>query len=123
MTPETRDSIGKKELGLLPDGAILVNIARGPIINEKALYDELASGRISAGLDVWYNYPKTEEDRKYCNPSDYEFHMLENVVMTPHLAERSDLSEDLNVDGLAVMLNLAAHGKPLPNKVDVLQGY
>lgn len=123
MTPETRDSIGKKELGLLPERAILVNIARGPIVDEKALYDELASGRISAGLDVWYHYPSTEEDRKYCEPSEYEFHMLENVVMTPHLAERSDLSEELNVEGLAVMLNLAAHGRPLPNKVDVLQGY
>lgn len=123
MTPETRDSIGKKELALLPERAILVNIARGAIINEKALYDELSSGRISAGLDVWYNYPKTEEDRKYCEPSEYDFHMLENVVMTPHLAERSDMSEELNVEGLAVMLNLAAHGRPLPNEVDVLRGY
>jgi phosphoglycerate dehydrogenase-like enzyme len=123
MTPETKGLIGKKELGLLPDRAIIVNIARGPIIDEEALYKELYSERLIAGLDVWYHYPRTQEARRYHEPSDYDFHHLDNVVMTPHLAERSDKSSDMNVDSLAEMLNKAARGEKLPNKVDPERGY
>ncbi len=123
MTPDTRGIIGKKELSLLPDKAIVVNIARGPIIDEEALYNELYSERLLAGLDVWYHYPKTEEARRYHEPSDFGFNLLENVVMTPHLAERSDKSEDMNIDSLAEILNKAARGEKLPNRVDPQSGY
>ncbi|HER00291.1 MAG TPA: hydroxyacid dehydrogenase [candidate division Zixibacteria bacterium] len=123
MTPDTRGIIGKEELALLPDRAIVVNIARGPIIDEEALYNELYSERLLAGLDVWYHYPKTEEARRYHEPSDFDFNLLENVVMTPHLAEQSDKSQEMNIDSLAEMLNRAARGEELPNRVDLQRGY
>lgn len=123
LTPETRNLLSAKELALLPDNAIIVNIARGPIIDEKALYDELVSGRVRAGLDVWYNYPKTKEARTNQPPSQYDFHKLENVVMTPHMSEESELTESFRVEALVEMLNAAARGEPLPNRVDPERGY
>jgi len=123
LTPETRDLLREKELALLPDSAIIINIARGPIINEKALYDELSSGRLRAGLDVWYNYPKSEESRTNQPPSQYDFHKLDNVVMTPHMAEESEMTESFRLDELAKILNTAAQSKPLPNRIDPKRGY
>ncbi len=123
LTPDTRGIIGKDELALLPERAILVNIARGPIVDESALFEELRSGRISAGLDVWYDYPKSEQEREDHRPSQYDFGQLDNVVMTPHMAERSDHSDRMNISDLTRLLNLAARGEQLPNKVDVEKGY
>jgi len=57
-TPETQDLINAKRLALLPDGAILVNVARGNVVDEHALIAALASGRLrAAGLDVYKNEP------------------------------------------------------------------
>ncbi len=123
LTPETKDLLGEYELSLLPDHAIVINIARGPIINEHALYNELKSGRISAGLDVWYNYPRTIEARHDTLPSNYPFHKLDNVVMTPHMAEHGLETENHQVRELARMLNLAASGAELPNRVTPDRGY
>ncbi len=123
FTPETEGMLGPTELSLLPDDAILVNIARGPIVDEAALYEELKSGRIRAGLDVWYNYPQSESDRTDIAPAHHAFHELDNVVMTPHLAGHSADMESLRAEGLAELLNLAATGEPLPNAVDPKRGY
>jgi phosphoglycerate dehydrogenase-like enzyme len=123
LTPETRGLLGKNELSLLPDNAIIINIARGPIIDEKALYDELVSGRIRAGLDVWYNYPKTKVAHTSQPPSQYDFHKLDNVVMTPHMSEESELTEAFRVNALAEMLNSIVRGEPLPSRVDPERGY
>jgi phosphoglycerate dehydrogenase-like enzyme len=55
-TPETDGLIGERELKLLPQGAVLVNVGRGPIVDENALFRALRNGHLhSAGLDVWYN--------------------------------------------------------------------
>jgi len=123
LTDDTKGLIDRKRLSMLPDGAIIVNISRGRIIDEKALYDTLKSGRIKAGLDVWYNYPESEDDRKNTPPSEYPFHELPNVIMTPHLAENTDQTEAFRAEELAKLLNLAAKGEPLPNRVDVEKGY
>jgi phosphoglycerate dehydrogenase-like enzyme len=123
LTDETRGLIGESELSLLPDGAIVVNVSRGSIIDEEALYRHLKTGRLRAGLDVWYEYPKTSEARTGTPPSRLPFHDLSNVVMTPHLAGHSDQTEVFRARELARLLNLAAEGKPLPNRVDLTRGY
>jgi phosphoglycerate dehydrogenase-like enzyme len=123
LTDETKGMVGAEELSLLPDGAIVVNISRGRIVDEEALYQHLESGRIRAGLDVWYNYPDTKESRSSTSPSKYPFHELPNVVMTPHLAGHSDRTEVLRAKELARLLNLASEGEPLPNRVDLKRGY
>jgi phosphoglycerate dehydrogenase-like enzyme len=78
----TRGMIGRRELALLGPEGILINVARGPVVDEDALYEALVDGTIAgAGIDVWYRYPQGDEE---CMPADRPFHELANVVMTPH---------------------------------------
>jgi glyoxylate reductase len=75
LTAETTGLISRKRLALLRDGATLVNTARGAIVDEEALVDELVSGRISAGLDVFVHEP-------HVPPALLD---LPNVVLAPHI--------------------------------------
>ena len=124
LTPETRGLIGAAELSLLPEGAILVNVGRGPIVDEAALYAALRDGALgAAGIDVWYTYPPDEGARTRTRPSAYPFHELDNIVMSPHRGGLIVESEKRGLAQLAQMLNAAAHGEPLPNRVDLKTGY
>lgn len=76
-TEETLHLLDEERLGCLKDDALLVNTARGAIIDEAALIRELRSGRISASLDVFETEPL---------PEDSELRTLENAVLTPHVA-------------------------------------
>jgi len=124
LTPETKGLINARALELLPAGAILVNIGRGSIIEEKALYDALQARKLhAAGLDVWYNYPEDVESRSNTPPANYPFHELDNIVMSPHRAGASDETDRLRMTHLAGLLNAAVREEPLPNKVDLQAGY
>lgn len=74
-SPETEGLIDAQKLSLMRDGAVIINTARGSIVDEAALVRELVSGRISAGLDVYTNEPRVPA----------ELLQLENVVVLPHL--------------------------------------
>jgi phosphoglycerate dehydrogenase-like enzyme len=124
LTSETDGLIDKRALDLLPERAILVNVARGPIVNESALFQALRDGRLyAAGLDVWYNYPEDESIRSKTAPSQYSFHELDNVVMSPHRAGGAIDLEFGRMDALAELLNAAARDEPMPNRVDITLGY
>ena len=78
LTDETRGLIGARQLGLMREDAVLVNCARGPIVDETALYETLNNNRIAgAALDVFCETPL---------PADHPFVTLENVNLTPHSA-------------------------------------
>lgn len=126
LTPETEGLIGTRELTMLPERAVLVNVGRADIIEEEALFDALTHGSLgAAGLDVWYNYPENTEARASTAPASFPFNTLDNVVLSPHragtLGERQ--SEILRVRALAQLINAAARGETLPNRVDVDRGY
>ncbi|MBT2424008.1 hydroxyacid dehydrogenase [Streptomyces sp. ISL-22] len=76
-TPETRHLIGRRELSLMPDGAVLINTARGALVDHEALTAELRTGRLSAILDVTDPEPL---------PADSPLYDLPNAFITPHLA-------------------------------------
>lgn len=76
-TPRTRRLIGRRELSLMPDGAVLINTARGALVDHDALIDELRTGRLSAILDVTDPEPL---------PADSPLFDLPNAFLTPHLA-------------------------------------
>jgi phosphoglycerate dehydrogenase-like enzyme len=76
-TPRTRRLIGRRELALMPDGAVLVNTARGALVDHDALVAELRTGRLSAILDVTDPEPL---------PADSPLLGLPNAFVTPHLA-------------------------------------
>jgi phosphoglycerate dehydrogenase-like enzyme len=123
-TPETEGMLGKDELALLPKGAVLVNVGRGPIVDADALYHALLNGPLrGAGIDVWYNYPSDAQSRTKTPPADYPFHELDNIVMSPHRGGGSEESERLRMIDLAELLNEAAKGPLVSNKVDLTAGY
>ena len=76
LTAATTGLLSRERLALLRDGATLVNTARGGVVDEEALVDELVAGRISAGLDVFVDEPRVPE----------RLLGLPNVVLTPHIA-------------------------------------
>jgi phosphoglycerate dehydrogenase-like enzyme len=126
LTEETEGLIGQRELSLLPPGAVLVNVGRGPIVDESALFHALETGSLrAAGLDVWYNYPTDEAGRSDTEPSVHPFHKLDNVVMSPHRAgaPHTEETEAARMRALASLLNAAARGENLPNRVDLERGY
>jgi phosphoglycerate dehydrogenase-like enzyme len=124
LTAETQGLIGEHELALLPDEALLVNVGRGPVVDDAALYAALKSRALAgAGLDVWYQYPKDESSREETYPSVHPFHELENVVMSPHRAGGSRRRMVRRLRALAELLNAAATGDAMPNRVDITLGY
>ncbi|MCK5037776.1 MAG: hypothetical protein KAS16_01640 [Thermoplasmata archaeon] len=85
QTTDTKALIGERELELLGPDGILINVSRGRIVDEEALFNALKDENIAgAGLDVWYEYrPEPDaEERKY--PYSFPFHELDNIVMSPH---------------------------------------
>lgn len=77
QVPQTYHMIGANELSLIADGALLVNTARGDLIDQEALVAELRKGRFAAALDVFEREPL---------PVDSELRSLDNVIVRPHLA-------------------------------------
>jgi glyoxylate reductase len=81
LTDETRGMIGERELGLMKPSAILINAARGPVVQTEALYDALTSGQIAgAALDVTDPEPL---------PADHPLIQLPNCLIVPHIASAS----------------------------------
>jgi phosphoglycerate dehydrogenase-like enzyme len=125
-TAETVGLIGPGELNLLPPHAVLVNVARGPVVDEEALFKCLEARRIfAAGLDVWYRYPTDEQrhNARPCPPSRFPFHDLDNVVISPHRAGWSEETEHARVSLLIEVLNTAKRGHELPYRIDLDRGY
>jgi len=108
LTPETDGLISRERLALLRDGAALVNTARGAIVDEDALVDELVSGRISAGLDVFAEEPRVPE----------RLLDLPNVVLTPHIASATVETRAAMTRVLVDNVLAFVRGEPLLTPVD-----
>ena len=107
LTPKTHHLISKREFHLMKTTAVLVNAARGPIVDHDALYDSLKKREIfAAGLDVTDPEPL---------PKDHPLLSLDNCIVVPHIASAS-FSSRLDMSLLAAQNLLAGlDGKPLPN--------
>lgn len=81
----TRGIVGASAFAAMKPDAVIVNVGRGPTIDEQALYDALKTRKIGgAVIDTWYAYPTSDQRTK--QPSALPFHELDNVVMTPHMS-------------------------------------
>jgi len=84
LNRETRNLIGKIELEWMQEDAILINVGRGDVINQKALYDHLKSHpKFRAGIDTWWSEPA---DRGVLE-LDFPFLELPNIIGSPHCAD------------------------------------
>jgi glyoxylate reductase len=106
-TRETERLIDARRLGLMRDGACLVNTARGAVVDEDALVRELVSGRIRAGLDVFVHEPRVPE----------ELLKLPNVVLAPHLGTALPSAREAMTRVLVDNIQAAERGEPPPNVV------
>lgn len=85
LTPQTTGIVDAAAFAAMKPGAVVVNVGRGPTIDETALYEALKGGRIGgAVIDTWYQYPGPHMPGP--NPSKLPFHELSNVLMTPHMS-------------------------------------
>jgi glyoxylate reductase len=107
LTDETQGLFDDRRIGLLRDGASLINTARGAILDEQALVEALVAGRIRAGLDVFTDEPRVPQ----------QLFELPNVVLTPHLGSATRETREAMTGVLVDNLQAAAEGRPLPNPV------
>lgn len=98
LTAETKDLIGVKEIGLMKQGAILVNTSRGPVVNTQALADALNADKICAGIDVYENDPPL--------PSTHPLMGAKNLICTPHVG--FDTRESIDRRAAMAFENVAA---------------
>lgn len=125
-TPETEGLIGAEELALMPENSLLVNIGRGGIVDQHALYNALVNGPLNAAAsDVWYNYPANRDAITHTMPADAPLHELDNMVMSPHRAGMGGTGEleTMRMIALAELLNTLASGDFSANRVNVDAGY
>ncbi len=116
LTTETHGLIDARRLALMQDSAVLINIARGEIVDESALFAALSNRKIAgAALDVWWRYP--DDDDPAPRPSRYPFSELPNVLMTPHVAAWTEGMLSRRWKKIAENLDRFARGAPLENVV------
>jgi len=115
LTAQTRGLIGARELALMKPASILVNVARGDIVDEDALYAALAERRIgAAALDVWYRYPTSSAPAL---PARRPFHELPNVLLTPHISGWTEGMLEARAKIIAENIRRTVAGESLLNQV------
>ena len=115
LTRETRGLVSRAVIAAMKPTAWLINIARGPIVDEAALLEAVRERRIGgAAIDAWWTEPL---------PDDSPWWDLENVIVTPHSSNSSPKLRQRSLDLFAENLRRFERGEPLLNVVDKQLGY
>jgi phosphoglycerate dehydrogenase-like enzyme len=118
LVPETLGLIDGGRIALMKPDALLINIARGQIVDEEALYAALRDGRLGgAAIDVWWRYPTQGEPHPL--PSRFPFHELPNVLMTPHSSSFTEGTAARRFGAIAGNIDRFIRGEPLVHVVAV----
>jgi phosphoglycerate dehydrogenase-like enzyme len=116
LSDSTRNLINESRLKKMKPTGVIINVARGPIINEAAIYKALKNHEIGGALlDVWYQYAST--DNLEIRPSALPFHELDNVIMTPHTASWTDQLDKRRIDAVVKNIQNFINQKPLDEVV------
>jgi phosphoglycerate dehydrogenase-like enzyme len=116
LTPETHGLIGAAQLKLMKSTAVLINVSRGAIVDEEALYATLSQGLIGgATLDVWYQYPSPGNPAPH--PSRFAFEKLPNVQCTVHSSGWTEEMFERRFAVIADNLKRLHDGRPLLNVI------
>lgn len=119
LNAETRHAFDADAFAQMKPGAFIVNVARGPVIEEEALYTALKNRQIAgAAIDTWYIYPNrplpggTPEAAP--RPSRFPFHELDNLIMTPHCSAHTEGADVRRWESVARNLDALAKGERPP---------
>ncbi len=122
-TEETRGYLGNQEFKQMKEDVLIVNVGRGPVIDEKALYEALKSGKVKGvGIDTWWVYPPDKESRDDTFPSNYPLDEFDNVIFSPHRATQIKERSLYRIKDLARILTSLEKGEEV-NVVDIGRGY
>ena len=115
LTEETRGMIGDAEFAAMKPGSVILNVGRGPVIDEPAMLKALTEGRIKgAGLDVFTHEPL---------PDGHPFYKMENVLLSPHCADHTMDWLEQAMGFFLENFDRYSKGEPLRNVVDKKLGY
>jgi phosphoglycerate dehydrogenase-like enzyme len=121
LGPETTGLIDARRLSLMRPSAFLINIARGQIVDEDAIYSALRDRTIGgAALDVWWQYPNAAEPER--RGSRHPFHELPNVIATPHNSGWTSGMVERRWNEIADNINRFVRGAPVINLVATTEG-
>ena len=116
LNDDTEGLIGVQEIAEMKKDSILINVARGRVVDEEALFNALKKNQIGgAVIDVWYNYIGQEKVDVW--PSSYPFETLENVILSAHESASSPEQVDRRWKFVAENVKLVARGRKPRNKV------
>ncbi|MHA2261654.1 MAG: 2-hydroxyacid dehydrogenase [Candidatus Thorarchaeota archaeon] len=124
LTKESHCLVDKEFISWMKPSAILVNISRGHVVDEEALYSALKERSIrAAALDVWWNYPPKWGDSGQYPSESFPFHELDNIVISPHRAGFSEGTQDNAWRFIAENILRFSRGEEPQNIVDLQIGY
>jgi len=115
LTEETRHMIGEAEFAVMKSSAVVINVGRGPVIDQEALVQALVSKKINgAGLDVFEHEPL---------PAGHRLYQFENVLLSPHCADNTPDWKDRAMAFFLQQYERFAKDEPLENVVNKRLGY
>jgi phosphoglycerate dehydrogenase-like enzyme len=115
-TPATTNLIGRQAFAAMQSGTVLVNVARGEIIDQAALLEALASGLLrGVALDVYVGEFEHEPDRRLWDD--------ERVLITPHVSGGAEKQQHRGIELFCKNLRAYLNGQPLTNVIDWQRGY
>jgi len=121
LNEKTVGLIGAAQLASMKRTAYLINVARGAVVDEAALYTALRDGAIGgAAIDVWYRLPEVASGQRECAPYDlakHPFHALPNVILSPHTSGWSGAQIERRIALMAANLDAVARGRSPRNVV------
>ena len=121
LTKDTTAIVGADAFALMKSSAVVLNVGRGPTIDERALYEALLTNRIAgAVIDTWYRYPT--DGQPDAAPSAFPFHELPNIIMTPHMSGWTRGTIRRRQQTIAENINRCARGEACTNVVRPSQG-
>lgn len=116
LEASTKGLISAAQLARMKPTAVIINVARGPLIDEQALFSACREKRIGGAiLDTWYRYPP--EGQLHGAPSALPFRELDNIIMTPHASGWTEGLRPRRCRFIAANLDRLARGEPLENVV------
>jgi len=118
LTPETRGLIDARALAAMKPHAVIVNVARGPVIDEAALWQALSTRRIGgAVIDTWWRYPTIATEDTTAWP--HRFDTLDNVILSAHIAGWTTGTIERRTRVMAENLDRLARGEKLANVIAI----